>query len=92
MDMSHQGSGFGSNSRGRIILLGDGSEVLTSSDDTEMFDQSDEDKDLVSQVPKGDAPKSDAVPEKLDTPPKAEYKAVVGAQKPVVKKDDSKTD
>ncbi|EFX03955.1 protein phosphatase [Grosmannia clavigera kw1407] len=35
---------------GRIILLGDGSEVLTDSDDTEMFDR--EDKDLDSQVSK----------------------------------------
>lgn len=37
---------------GRIILLGDGTEVLTSADDTEMFDH-DEDKDLESQVTKG---------------------------------------
>jgi protein phosphatase 2C family protein 2/3 len=88
MDMSHQGGGFGSNSRGRIILLGDGSEVLTSSDDTEMFDQSDEDKDLASQVPKGETSlKSDAIPEKLETPPKAEYKGAADE-----KKDDSKTD
>ncbi|OAA68057.1 protein phosphatase [Niveomyces insectorum RCEF 264] len=33
---------------GRIILLGDGSELLTDSDDAEMFDR--EDKDLDSQV------------------------------------------
>jgi protein phosphatase PTC2/3 len=39
--------------RGRIIFLGDGSEVLTDSDDTEMFDQ--EDKDLDSQVSKASA-------------------------------------
>ena len=31
--------------RGRIIFLGDGTEVLTDSDDTEMFDQEDKDKD-----------------------------------------------
>lgn len=37
-------------SRGRIIFLGDGTEVLTGSDDTEMFDNADEDKDLASQV------------------------------------------
>ncbi|CAK7269055.1 Protein phosphatase 2C 2 [Sporothrix epigloea] len=36
--------------RGRIIFLGDGSEVLTGSDDTEMFDR--EEKDLHSQVSK----------------------------------------
>lgn len=37
---------------GRIILLGDGTEILTDSDDTEMFDHEDEDKDLESQVTK----------------------------------------
>jgi protein phosphatase 2C family protein 2/3 len=41
------------NQRGRIILLGDGTEVLTDSDDTEMFDHQEEDKDLISQVHKG---------------------------------------
>jgi protein phosphatase 2C family protein 2/3 len=63
--------------RGRIILLGDGSEVLTDSDDTEMFDHSEEDKDLDSQVHKnensqGEMEKkesnsgtSDAIPEKF---------------------------
>ena len=35
---------------GRIILLGDGTEVLTDSDDTEMVDNDEEDKDLDSQV------------------------------------------
>ncbi|KAK3378592.1 phosphatase 2C-domain-containing protein [Podospora didyma] len=49
--------------RGRIIFLGDGTEVLTDSDDTEMFDNSEEDKDLVSQVSKGtsiqESPKED---------------------------------
>ncbi|KAF1735921.1 Protein phosphatase 2C 2 [Beauveria bassiana] len=39
-------------SRGRIIFLGDGTEVLTGSDDTEMFDNADEDQDLESQVSK----------------------------------------
>ena len=38
--------------RGRIIFLGDGTEVLTDSDDTEMFDNAEEDKDLASQVAK----------------------------------------
>lgn len=38
---------------GKIILLGDGTEVLTDSDDPEIFDHIDEDKDLESQVPKG---------------------------------------
>ena len=38
---------------GRIIILGDGSEVLTDSDDQEMFDQEEEDKDIGSQVGRG---------------------------------------
>lgn len=50
---------FGGNQRGRIILLGDGTEVLTDSDDTEMFDHSEEDKDLASQVHKGQAASED---------------------------------
>ena len=54
---------------GRIILLGDGTEVLTDSsgieqdeDDTDMFDQSsdDEEKDLESQVRKGQSEANDA--------------------------------
>ena len=54
VDMDHQKKSFGGNQqRGRIILLGDGTEVLTDSDDTEMFDHSEEDKDLASQVHKG---------------------------------------
>ena len=35
---------------GRIILLGDGTEVLTDSDDADLFDHEEEDKDLDSQV------------------------------------------
>lgn len=38
--------------KGRIIFLGDGTEVLTDSDDAEMFDDTEEDKDLASQVSK----------------------------------------
>ncbi|KAK1836299.1 phosphatase 2C-domain-containing protein [Podospora conica] len=41
--------------KGRIIFLGDGTEVLTDSDDTEMFDNAEEDKDLASQVAKNDS-------------------------------------
>jgi len=39
---------------GRIILLGDGTEIASSSDsaDSEMFDHEEEDKDLDSQVNK----------------------------------------
>jgi protein phosphatase PTC2/3 len=60
---------YGGNQRGRIILLGDGTEVLTDSDDTEMFDNGEEDKDLASQVSKGDSKSEDkpaVVPDKLN--------------------------
>ena len=49
----------GRSSAGRIILLGDGSEVLTNSSpaahdhDVDMLDQDEEDRDLQSQVTKG---------------------------------------
>lgn len=53
MDAENKGKSFGVGGyRGRIIFLGDGTEVLTDSDDTEMFDNADEDKDLESQVSK----------------------------------------
>ncbi|PNY26193.1 Protein phosphatase 2C [Tolypocladium capitatum] len=53
MDAGNKGKGFGVGGyRGRIIFLGDGTEVLTDSDDAEMFDNADEDKDLESQVSK----------------------------------------
>lgn len=46
--------------KGRIIFLGDGTEVLTDGDDTDMFDNSEEDKDLASQVAKsGEASKEE---------------------------------
>ena len=51
-DPENRSRGFGGRS-GRIILLGDGTEILTDGDDTEMFDQIEEDKDLESQVSKG---------------------------------------
>ncbi|KAL8825875.1 MAG: hypothetical protein Q9191_004144 [Dirinaria sp. TL-2023a] len=52
MDLDPHSRGIGGRS-GRIILLGDGREILTESDDTEMFDHVEEDKDLESQVMKG---------------------------------------
>ncbi|KAK5992353.1 Protein phosphatase 2C-like protein [Cladobotryum mycophilum] len=59
IDSENKGKSFSiTGSRGRIIFLGDGTEVLTDSDDTEMFDNADEDKDLESQVSKS--------PKKLD--------------------------
>ncbi|QPH05735.1 hypothetical protein C2857_003715 [Epichloe festucae Fl1] len=60
MDAEKQGKSFGVGGyRGRIIFLGDGTEVLTDSDDTEMFDNADEDKDLESQVSKNNSTSTD---------------------------------
>ena len=39
--------------QGRIIILGDGTEIMAGSDDIEMFDHDEEDRDLDSQVIKG---------------------------------------
>ncbi len=59
--MDHKSKTFGIGGyRGRIIFLGDGSEVLTDSDDAEMFDQ--EDKDLDSQVSKATPAKDQDAP------------------------------
>ncbi|KAI1614059.1 protein phosphatase [Exophiala viscosa] len=58
LDMEHRSRGFGGRG-GRIILLGDGTEVLTDSDDTEMFDQSEEEKDSANQVKKSTPATSD---------------------------------
>ena len=52
-EVDQRSSGIGGGRSGRIILLGDGTEVLTDSDETEMFDHEEEDKDLDSQVGKG---------------------------------------
>lgn len=76
--------------KGRIIFLGDGTEVLTDGDDTEMFDNSEEDKDLDSQVSKasssGTANDQDdhqvigspVTPEKLDPSMDLDRKATSG--------------
>jgi protein phosphatase PTC2/3 len=58
LDLDNRSRGFGGKN-GRIILLGDGTEVLTESDDTEMFDHSEEDKDTENQVSKGTPPTTD---------------------------------
>jgi len=58
LDLDRKSRGFGGRS-GRIILLGDGTEVLTDSDDAEMFDHSDEDKDTENQVQKSTPATSD---------------------------------
>lgn len=72
--MDPKSKSFGGNQRGRIILLGDGTEVLTDSDDTEMFDRSEEDRDLDSQVSKGAAD-----PKKLNDPD-PNYKGVADTE------------
>lgn len=59
LEGQNQGRSFGIGGyKGRIIFLGDGTEVLTDADDTEMFDNSEEDKDLASQVSKGSSSSS----------------------------------
>jgi protein phosphatase PTC2/3 len=58
LDLDKRSRSFGGR-RGRIILLGDGTEVLTDSDDAEMFDHSDEDKDTPNQIQKGTPATSD---------------------------------
>ena len=58
LDMDQRrGGGYGRS--GRIILLGDGTEVLTDSDDTDMFDHRDEDKDTENQIKKATPDTSD---------------------------------
>lgn len=59
LDLDQRTRNMGGRS-GKIILLGDGTEMLTDSDDTEMFDHSEEDRDLDSQVNKSQANTSDA--------------------------------
>ncbi|UKZ75187.1 Protein phosphatase 2C 2 [Trichoderma virens FT-333] len=69
-------------SRGRIIFLGDGTEVLTGSDDTEMFDNVDEDKDLASQVSKA----------KPDVKEETEVKPATGSDSKPAAESDKKQD
>ena len=66
MDMDHRTRPLGGRS-GRIILLGDGTEVLTDSADTEMFDN-DEEKDLESQVNKSETAAHESRSEREGTP------------------------
>lgn len=105
--MDHKSKNFGIGGyRGRIIFLGDGTEVLTDSDDTEMFDNAEEDKDLASQVSKGSSTAHDGdeevigsptTPEKLDLATKAsEIAAAVSPEKehppPAASQSESKPD
>ncbi|KAL8645010.1 MAG: hypothetical protein Q9210_006953 [Variospora velana] len=54
LDLDKHDSGFGGRS-GRIILLGNGTEVVTDSDEQEPFDHEDDDRDLENQVSKHDS-------------------------------------
>ncbi|TEA21923.1 Protein phosphatase 2C-like protein 2 [Colletotrichum sidae] len=76
VDTENKGKPFGIGGyKGRIIFLGDGTEVLTDSDDTEMFDNAEEDKDLESQVSKaGSAPAKDGNTEESTTKKSEETK------------------
>ena len=71
LDISRNSRGFGGRN-GRIILLGDGTEVLTDSiDDSEMFDHSMDDQDEENQIKKGDSTNDASDParnEREDTP------------------------
>lgn len=77
VDMDQKSKGFSSNQRGRIILLGDGTEVLTDSDDTEMFDHSEEDRDLASQVSKAPVTNHEEESKASTTSPDSQYKAAI---------------
>lgn len=57
--MDHRARSFGSLG-GRIILLGDGTELSSSEADTEMFEDHDEDEDLDQQVHKGSGAASES--------------------------------
>ncbi|EFQ29100.1 protein phosphatase 2C [Colletotrichum graminicola M1.001] len=83
VDVENKGKPFGIGGyKGRIIFLGDGTEVLTDSDDTEMFDNAEEDKDLESQVSKASSAtsKDGETDDKSATKPAQESKT--GADKP----------
>lgn len=69
LDMENKSRNYGVGGyKGRIIFLGDGTEVLTDSDDADMFDNSEEDKDLDSRVAKNTAD-DNAPPPRAPSPP-----------------------
>ncbi|KAH8670874.1 phosphatase 2C-like domain-containing protein [Xylariales sp. PMI_506] len=87
--------------KGRIIFLGDGTEVLTDSDDTEMFDNAEEDKDLASQVSKqssggeeddeaGDD--SHSLPPRAPSPPPREKKSTSTSETKDTPAEEAKTE
>ncbi|KAL8874184.1 MAG: hypothetical protein Q9174_000450 [Haloplaca sp. 1 TL-2023] len=53
LDLDRQGTDSGGRS-GRVILLGNGTEILTDSDEQETFDHEDDDRDLENQVSRHD--------------------------------------
>lgn len=57
--MDHKARSFGGLG-GRIILLGDGTELTSSEADSDMFDHDDEDHDLAEQIQKGVSHHDDA--------------------------------
>jgi protein phosphatase PTC2/3 len=59
MDQRTRFGGFG-NHGSRIILLSDGTELTHENDDSEMFDQADEERDLDAQVSRGKGDDSDS--------------------------------
>jgi protein phosphatase 2C family protein 2/3 len=71
MDMDQRSRNIVAGSKkGRIILLGDGSEILTGPDDADMIDH-EEDEDLVSQVQADEhepLPTTSAIPDKITHP------------------------
>ena len=67
LDMDHRTRDLGGRS-GRIILLGDGTEVLTDSADTEMFDNDDEEKDSKNQMNKTETDADKSRSEREGTP------------------------
>lgn len=75
VDMENKSRNYGVGGyKGRIIFLGDGTEVLTDSDDADMFDNSEEDKDLDSQVAKNTADDSVPPPRAPSPPPRGTKK------------------
>lgn len=91
----NKGKSFGVGGyKGRVIFLGDGTEVLTDSDDAEMFDNGEEDKDLASQVSKGSSSTDDNIgspitPEKLDPKLDLDQKTIIGAESTDKKSEES---
>lgn len=56
LDSGNQGQTFGAGGyRGRAILLGDGTQVLTTEESGEEWDNADEENDIKNQVPRSSA-------------------------------------